>query len=469
MAMAVAIATAVYLVLNLTIGFWRWRSASASDYIAGGRSFRAASLTLSFAGTAIGGGMVFAVAQAGFEAGIAVLALPLSYVLGYGLVHFAVPRIRSLVDSSNGLSLYDIIDARLAPGKTGKPLLHVLIALVNFGMFFFMLAGQFSILATFFEFVLNVSSPVAWTLSLGVIGGSTLVYAIIGGLRKDIATDAIQVVAIGVAMVVLLCFAATVGDFGLNNLPSSHWNMTGYGVVFPLAVLLFFSPAFLARFDYWQRIIAAKNDRSARSGVWWSLVPVWIAYVVFCGLGMYAKALSPSADSPDAAMIAFQNLLPRWAYILVLIGVYGAVMSTADTLLNVASVSLYSLVTRRGHIARADRNVLGGIRWMSLLVGLAAGGLVLIAPDAVELIIGGFSSLVILSPALSVLIFSKRPNATAMAWSVGLGYGVFVASFALMPEVRKSAFVIGFIVAILPLAVAWLTRTIRQRKSLGDT
>ena len=165
MVTAVAAATIVYLVLNLVIGFWRWKSESAADYVAGGRAFGATSLTLSFAGTAIGGGMVFAVAQAGFEAGTAILALPLSYILGYLLVHAAIPRIRSLLARAHGVSLYDVVDARLAPDKAGKSVLHVLIAVVNFGMFFFMLAGQFSILATFFEYVLDGSSGIAWGLS----------------------------------------------------------------------------------------------------------------------------------------------------------------------------------------------------------------------------------------------------------------------------------------------------------------
>lgn len=463
MIVAVAIATLVYLVANLVIGFWRWKSSSTADYVSGGQAFGAGSLTLSFAGTAIGGGMIFVVAQAGFEAGTAILALPISYILGYLLLHLSIPKIRRLLENTNGVSLYDIVDARVATDKAGKSALHVLIAIVNFGMFFFMLAGQFSILATFFEFVLEVNAAIAWGLSLGVIGGSTLVYAVVGGLRKDIATDTIQVISIGCAIIILMFFADRVLDAQWSTIPAAHWTMTGYGIVFPLAVLLFFSPAFIARFDYWQRIIAARDDRSAKLGIWWSLVPISIAYVVFCALGIYARANEPSAEAADAAMVAFEHLLPQWAFVVVLLGVYGAVMSTADTLLNVATVSLYSLVARRGALAAGGPKALARLRGLALVVGLAAGGTVLVAPDAVELIIAGFSSLVILAPSVVALIFHKRPSAKALAWSVGLGYGVFVLGFALLPDLRKSIFVAGFLVALLPVGL-WLGSQALLRK-----
>lgn len=448
-------ATVIYLVANLAIGFWRFRSTDYDMYVSARGRFGTVPISLSLASTAIGGAMFFTVSQMGYEAGTAVLALALSYVPGYALLCWVAPRIRKHLSDAHGHTLYDVASYRLRATPRSAAAYSVLAAAVTFGMYFFMLAGQFTILALFYQYSLHVSMAAAWVLSIGVIGGLTLVYTVVGGLRKDIATDVLQVCVISVGLVILAVALVPAWPRIVSTLPPAHLNMTGYGLLFPIGVLMFFSPAFIGRFDYWQRVIAARSDRGAHRAIWGSLPLIALAYLVFCVAGMYARASGELPDSSYAGLWAISALLPPGLFLVVVLSFYAALMSTADTLLNVAGVSLHRLVV----LALPS---LPGVRWTNLtfvrlatvLVGLAASAVVLSSPSIVDLVVGGFSSLVILTPSLLMILFAERPSGATAVWSLALGYGAFLCAFVPFPMMRNYAFMGGFLCACLPL-VAW--------------
>jgi len=413
--------------------------------------------------------MFFAVSQMGYEAGIAVLSLPISYLLGYWLLSAAVSRIRKYLSEADGHTLYDVIDARLGT-RTGTQVYGVLVAVVTLGMYFFMLAGQFTILAGFYQYALNMSLRGAWIMSLGVVAGATLVYSVVGGIRKDIATDVFQMAIVGVGIIVMALFMSRTPTGSFTNVPRHFFTMTGYGIAFPVGVILFFSPAFLGRFDYWQRIIAAKTDKSAKCAIWASLPIIFVAYVVFCFLGIYARAQNAPVDPQYAGLWSLRNIMPAGVSFLVVLALYAAIMSTADTLLNVASVSAYRLSrrvlplgSRRGH------DGLRTLRIITIIVSVCASATVLVAPNVVDLIVGGFSSLVILAPSLMIVLFSKSPSAITATCSVALGYGTFLVLFAFVPPMRKYAFMGGFVVALVPVCLGIAFRAVSARFSRAET
>jgi len=397
--------------------------------------------------------MFFAVSQMGYEAGIAVLAVPVSYVLGYWLLSAAVPRIKRFLSESKGHTLYDVIDVRLGKAAAGDAY-ATLVAIVTLGMYFFMLAGQFTILANFYRYALDMSLAAAWGMSLGVVATATLIYSVVGGIRKDIATDVFQMAVVGVGMVVMIVFMVGTPARSFVNVPQKFFTMTGYGIAFPIGVILFFAPAFIGRFDYWQRIIAAKTEQSAKRAIWASLPIIFIAYVVFCFLGIYARSQGASVEPQYAGLWSLRHMMPPLTAFLVVLALYAAVMSTADTLLNVSSISLHRLVGRLLlRKCESDEPGLSLLRIITVAIGISASAVVLVAPDVVDLIVAGFSSLVILAPSLLIVLFAKRPSARAAIWSLALGYGVFLLLFILVPATRKYAFMAGFLVALMPVGI----------------
>ncbi len=455
--------TFIYLAINLAIGFWRFRSTSYESFVSARNQIGSTVLSLSIGGTAIGGGMFFAVSQMGYEAGIAVLSLPLSYIIGYSLLLKSIPRIRNYLHEANGNTLYDIISHRLGEENSLTKVYSNMVAAVNFGMYFFMLAGQFTILAAFYKFVLDVPDYIAWILSLGVVAGSTFIYSIVGGIKKDIATDVFQVIVVAIGLLITIFYIVRVPITEYQNVPVSHFNMTGYGIIFPIGVLLFYSPAFIGRYDYWQRIIAAKTERKAKKALWGSIPIIFVAYIVFCVLGIYAKSHDPSIDTQYSGIWSLKNMLPKFPFMVVILSFYAAIMSTADTLLNVSSVSLHSIICNVvGNRGKKLSNNLWSVRLIAILIGLSASSVVLLAPDIVDLIMGGFSSLAILAPGLAVILFSKKPSRITVTLSLGLGYSVFIIIFATIPGLRKYGFIAGVLCACMPIMIYFCITLLRR-------
>lgn len=445
------IVTCVYVVANLLIGFWKLRATDYAGFASSKNTFGWLPITLSLTGSVVGGGMFFAVAQMGFEAGYAVMALPLSYLLGYALLACVIPRMKAILAETQGNTVYDVVASRFGTANGSAPMYVWVMSLVTFCMFFFMLAGQFSILAAFYMSVIGISRVAAWAVTLGVIGTTTVIYSMVGGVKKDILTDIMQVIVVffGCAVATAALMRQPISAF--HAAPSSHFGLLGYGVAFPIGVLLFFSPAFVGRFDYWQKLIAAKDDRQAKIGLWASIPLIFLAYILFATLGIYAKAQNPELSPANAAMWSLQHILPGFAFVAVVLALYAAVMSTSDTLLNVASVSLHHMICAALGMERR----LPFARIVTVVTGVLASCVVLLAPDFVDLIVGGFSSLVILTPSILYILLSKKPSQGASVVSLLAGYIAFLVIFIGFPSLRKYAFMPGFLLAGLPVLFAW--------------
>ncbi len=456
MALWLVAVTACYVTLSIAVGLCRLRGRNYTDFVASPSTINKYAISLSICGTVIGGGMFFAVAQMGYEAGLAVLALPLSYVLGYLLLGFAIPAIRKSISSPGVNTLYDVVTVRLSRSGPWASTYKLLLSLVTFGMYFFMLAAQFTIIANFYMGVLSLTPRMAWMMSLLLIGGTTLIYSVAGGIRKDIATDIFQVPVVLMGLVVIGVFLLTDNKVSFVNVPRTHFTFTGYGVAFPIAVLLFFSPAFVGRYDYWQRIIAAKSVPEARFALWFSLPIILVAYVVCCLIGVAARSMSPTTESSRAALWFMRNALPSGLSTVVILSFYAALMATSDTLLNVSSVSLSSILQSLTRGRCKPLRTLGVLRALTVIVGIAASATVLIAADTVDLIIGGFSSLAILTPSLLLVLLKREPDARVACASLTFGYASFILAFSCVPSLRKYAFVLGFVVGCVTLGLAQL-------------
>jgi hypothetical protein len=221
----------------------------------------------------------------------------------------------------------------------------------------------------------------------------------------------------------------------------------------------------MGRYEYWQRIIAAKSTKEARFALWLSLPMITIAYVICCFIGIFARSQAPGINPGAAAIWFIRNALTPGMSLVVTLALYSALMATSDTLLNVSSVSAASLAaTIAPRLANRIKSI-GAIRTVTLVVGLLASTLVLLAANTVDLVIGGFSSLVILTPGLVYVLVRRRPSAFAASMSLITGYTTFLVAFVMAAEYRKNAFILGFLVAGLSLVVIILILHLISAKS----
>lgn len=436
-----------YLIISFFIGLWKSRGIGLADFIASKNSIGFWPILLSLVGTIVGGGMFFAVGQIGYEAGILGYILGFLYIIAFSLMGFLIPRIRNFFKEKNYLTLIDLVDGEYKSKKT-----TFAFAAVNFFIYFFVLAGQFLVLGTFLNFFAGIQLTYAiLTIAMIVAGLNIIIYSVVGGIRKDIATDVFQmfVVFLGsLFLVSLLLKPATWAS--IATLPTIYFTGLGYGTVFVIVVVLFFIPLLLVRLDFWQRVLAAKNEVVTKKAFFVAGPITFLFYFIFTTIGMYAKSAG-IAEAKTATLALISQSFTGISFVIIILAFLAAVMSTADTALNVATISFSRLLKKEAWQKYLDKKenekqLHKLVKISALFIGLFSVVIAFLFPNIVDLFVAAFSAMLILAPATFALLFSKKPNSTAAFYSIVLGFAIFLSVFPFLP---KESSLIGVIVSIL--------------------
>ena len=195
-----------------------------------------------------------------------------------------------------------------------------------------------------------LSSPAPYILMLGVLlqlifgwplWAATVVGAVVstsysfrGGLHSVVRADNVQFVLMYLGFLVALpLLVARYGgvDFLRAHVPATHFvwhggNPAGYIFVWYLIAL-----QTLVEPTFYQRAFAAKDERTAQTGVWIS-IGFWMLFdFLTTATGLYARALMPDLADPVAAFPALAiGFLPPVVQGLFYLGLLATVMSTVD-------------------------------------------------------------------------------------------------------------------------------------------
>lgn len=461
---SILFATIIYSIINIIIGLWNIKNTTYEEVISNKNNSNLSFIVLSIVATIVGGGMFFATGQMGYEAGIAGLSLPISYAIGMLILANFVPKIRNFINENNCHTLYDVINNKLIESGKWKNIFNLLLIIINLIIYFFLLAGQFLILATFYNYFITYSQNFALFLAVLIIIFTTMVYSIFGGVKKDIATDTFQMLCIfiGVGIISFYIFNTQVLE-SFRTLPEKYLNGTGYGIIFPIGVILFFTPSYLVRYDFWQRIIASKSDKEAQKALYYSIPLVIIFYIVFIFIGMYAKILEPNLSNTNfATIITLKHILTPVKFVVVIIALYAAVMSSADTFLNISSISLYKLLNRNNIY---NNKTLFDFRKYTILIGILSTLIIFISQDIINLMVGAFSSLIILVPSMMYILISKKPSGKIASLNTISSFLIFVIFFFFVKGFDKYAFVLATVVSCIIHIITLFILKFRKKKT----
>jgi len=449
-------ATVILVLINIGIGLRNRAGDNLSTFVAYKNQVKALPISLSLIGTIVGGGMFFTVGEMGYQAGIAPLSIALSYIPGFFLLSLTINKIKELTSYQNVDTLYDVIKTKMDSSGKWSDIYIITIAAINTIVYFFLLAGQFIVLAAFYDYFFHFTGETLMVMSVVVVGISILVYSILGGVKKDIATDVYQstwVIVVVIITTLSITWKGNVFD-GFQNLPQNHLNGLGYGFLFPVGVLLFYSPAFIGRYDFWQRVISSKDGRTAKISLWQSIPVILVTYCLFVYLGMFTRANAGDTTVANVSVLwALEHIVPTWVFALVAVGLYAAVMSTADTLLNVSTVSLWKMITIIKNKPREDTRGFTQIKSLSLVVGILSVLIVLVAKSVVTVVVGALSSVVIFTPSILYILFSRTPKGKAATISLVIPYLAFLVLFLSLPSLRLYAFVPCVILSTMILSI----------------
>ncbi|MDQ7006960.1 MAG: hypothetical protein Q9Q40_06985 [Acidobacteriota bacterium] len=434
---AALVSAGIYLALMLGVGIWSLgRTRDPRDFFLAGQRPGLWTISLATMASAFSG-FVF-IGGPGLTLRLGTTSLMILAPLGFtaaALCWTCGGRLRAMAEGGGVLSLPQVVERRFASRAAGAwAATAVLLGSVAY------LAAQVLALGVVAENIFAFdryfgpwARPAALALGVAVVG----FYAAAGGMRAAVATDVIQglLMLVTAAGVTVFALRATGGvgpalgaieasaRFGKDFLDplGGHRAQTAFGFFFLFGVGTLGQPHLLHKFFML---------RQARDLRWMPLtvglsqslcVVVWMAV----GLGVAALvaggAMALPTD-PDAAAPAFlAGFTPPWMAGLALAGVLAAVMSSADSLVNLGTAALVWDLPRL--VGRRPRRVLVRGRLVTVGLMVAAGVLAGLVGDLVALV-GTFAFGVFaasLAPVMALGLGWRRVGARAACLSMGTG------------------------------------------------
>ncbi|WP_345843603.1 sodium:solute symporter family protein [Shewanella algae] len=425
-----------YLVGLLGFGYFHFkRHSDGDDYYLGGRNIKARHVGFSIAATDVGGGFSIGLAGLGFSMGLAGSWLLFTGLLGAWLsAVFVIPRVKRLEQGERFYTYPDLLKHRFGARVA---MLAALISCIGYLGFTGaqILAGAKLAAATLLPKGFDALPP--QQLALWVIGGTTILYTVFGGLKAVIYTDSVQwlILLLGLIGFTLPYALVEVGGWqGLSrNLPPSHMSLTAIDPITAINWLLTITPVWLIAMTLYQRMFACKDSATAKRA-WYLAGVLEYPLMAISGvlLGMCARVMLPHMDSEMAVPAMIRDLLPMGFTGLIIAAYFSAIMSTADSCLMAASGNLTQDLL--GLDPRGN-NTLRLSMIATLLLGLAAIYLASQARQVLDAILYAYAFMVsgLFVPTLAALFWPRVSSTAALCAMLGGG----LTALALLTELLK--------------------------------
>jgi Na+/proline symporter len=435
-----------YLVVVVAIGWWAARrTKSAKDFFIAGQGVGLLVTGLATTSAAFSGFVFLGGPGLTYRLGTASFFICASTGFTAGMLCWAVAkRLRLLAEVREVFTVPDAVLVRFGSRRaSGLAAVAVLVGTVGY------LGAQLLALGVLVEAVFGTRELIAgwglaeaWSLPLAMAAGAAVVlfYSVAGGMVAGVYTDVVQGALMVVAAVAVFVYALDAGgglsgiaatlaaseSFGpefldpLAGLPA----MTGLGFFFVFAVGTLGQPHMLHKFYMlddprklkWLPLVIAVSQS--------------LCLLIWVGVGLAVPALvargemAPLANPDEAAPLFLLAHVPEALAGLVFAGVLAAVMSTADSFVNVGAAALVRDLPRA--FGRRVGDELAWGRWVVAGLTLAAGLLAWAWGDLVALLgtfaFGTFGAA--LAPALAVGLNWRRVPAAAATASIATGLGV---------------------------------------------
>lgn len=426
----ILIGVAISVVLVVAVGFvvaTRVQGESA-NFLCAGRT-----MTLPFVGGALMGSAVDTNATLGntdltsafgFWAG-ASLPLGLALCLFLTGLFFAKPM--------NRMRLTTLPDYfRLRFGRR----VEVVAAVLMVFAFAILVAGNLVAGGYLLEYFLDIPYEV------GVIGilVAAMSYTVAGGILADVYTAVIQMAICLVGAVALLVWMALahgltspagMGAFDLGQLSDS-----GQGAVINWATLISLGIGDIIAIDFMQRIFCAKSPETARRACFVGAAGIAAIGIPYALVALASTALVPAGGDAPILFLLLDDYAPIALAMLVLAGLVGASMSTANgAILASAAVAVRNVGgVRRTHLEDSADPLLRATRWaMVPVMGVAVFFALRVAETGVLLTLA-FDLMLgcLITPFVLGLVWRRGTAAAAFA-AIGVGVVVRLGLFAMTP------------------------------------
>lgn len=455
----------VYLLAMLAVGwYFLHKNNTKEDYYVGGRSMSAGHIGLSVVATDVGGGFSIGLGGLGFTMGISGSWMLFTGLLGAWLsAVLLIPKIYPIAKKHHFLSFPEAL--RFFYNKK-VALVAGIISFIGYIGFTSsqILAGAKLASATF--------PSISLTYAVLLMGVIAVIYTVIGGIKAVIYTDTIQWI---ILMLGLICIGIPIGYYKLggwesiqNYLPASYLSLTNITISQVINWFFTIVPIWFIGMTLYQRIYACKDEQTAKKA--WRIAGLfeW-PIMAFMGvvLGLFAKVgleqgmftgigYAPGAhmDAELGLPLFLHQILPVGLMGLMMSAYFSAIMSTADSCLMAASGNLMTDI-----IAPFRKSLGNNIRVSQLstfIIGALGIFLALQMTEVLSLMLQSYAFMVsgLLIPVL-MMLFLKKPSATAALWSMFVGGGSTLTLIALSVVLpfQLDPIVLGILLSLLTFGV----------------
>jgi SSS family solute:Na+ symporter len=420
----------LYLLLTLLIGiYFRGKDSSSTKFLIFSEELRNNNFILmaSIFATAVGAGTIFGLTSKIFLGDVSyAFGLIISIIADLLVIFFLIPKIVRFKKHPN---IGNIVEKYY--GTLGKIIYGIAVILVSLGY----LSAQIKVSSEIFGHFTGISNIYGVIISYIIV----IIYTTIGGLRSVILTDVMQFffMLISIPYIAFCCIKFSGGtEFLIHQVTYSH-NL----LVDSIALAFSFSIMSINP-TYLHRILVSGNARHAQFSSYVKSCIYLLFILMIVIIGFYAKGNITSGGGNQILTELINEIIPVGLKGLVFCGILGALMSTADSNLHIASVSfIYDVVTPIFSFSNFYQIII--TRGFTILFGIGAIFLALKFENVIDLVIfmSGFWGAIIFAPLIFMFyeIYIKKWQFCA---SIACGIsGLIYAEFFLYDWMIKPSLV----------------------------
>ncbi|MGY3725575.1 solute:Na+ symporter, SSS family [Granulicatella balaenopterae] len=325
---------AIYFVVLLFAVTREKKNENIEDFFFGKRSLSSIALAITFVASWWGAGSALSTADLAYQNGLsAFLYYGAPVLISTFLMILAAKKIRAVGYLTQG----KMMEARYNKAVAKMLSLMILTFMVINA------ASQMVGVGDFFGSYLGISYE--WAIVLGT--SIVLVYSMFGGFRAVVLTDIIQFILLTIsALLVFVVAMYYAGGWSGISQEAQVLDKPGYMNLWTNASTYFvyivtFGCSWMIQANVWQRISAAKNKDEARKMTIISFFVYIPLYLIVVLTGMAGLVLFPDG-APNGGVVSAitMNYMPILLGAFVFVGISAAIMSTMDSLINTAAMTI---------------------------------------------------------------------------------------------------------------------------------
>jgi SSS family solute:Na+ symporter len=418
----------LYILAILFVGFYYFnKTKTADDYFVGGRNLNYFHIGLSVVATDVGGGFSIGLGGLGFTMGLSGSWLLFTGLIGAWMAAvLLIPRVYNLGLKGNFLTFPDIFKSFYGVKVAMIAGLISAIGYLGFTSSQVLAAAKLAT-ATFDQ--LDIST------ALWVMGGFTVVYTAIGGIKAVIFTDTFQWIILlsGLLFVgIPVCYVQLGGwEVISSQLAPEFLSLTNIDWITIINWSITIIPIWFVGMTLYQRIYASKSEKEAKKAWFLAGLFEW-PVMAFMGiiLGMFSRVAleqgllgaqyTLEGFDPELGLpLMIKTFMPVGLLGVILAAYFSAILSTADSCLMAASGNTISDLFR---IKSTGSKFIRISQLATLVIGVFAIIIATYLQNVLELMLYSYAFMVsgLLVPLVAAVFF-KQTNAWAAIASMIFG------------------------------------------------